>query len=123
MSSLNGSDRRLRFWPLLLPGAYLVHLAEEIWGGPGFVNWAARYLSAGFTERQFLFINATAWPAMLIATLAGIYRPSLRWVIITVAVILLINGVLHIGSTIVTTSYSPGVLSGTLVYLPLGLLR
>ena len=118
----HGSGGWARFWPLLLPGAYLVHLAEEIWGGHGFVRWAAAHLSAAFSQPDFLLINATAWPLMFVASLAAVLRPALRWAILTVAAILLINGTLHLGATMVTGTYSPGLVSGVLLYLPLGVL-
>lgn len=109
-----------RLWPLLLPGAYLLHLAEEVWGGPGFVAWASRHLSPGFTASRFLAINALAWPAMLAATLVAIRGPGQRWIVVSLATVLLLNGALHLGSTLAFGTYSPGTVSGVLVYLPLG---
>jgi hypothetical protein len=88
-------------------------------GWAGFVDWASRHLSSSFTGRRFIVINAIAWPAMLATSLATIYIPAVRWLVVTLAVILLVNGVLHLGSTFITNSYSPGVISGVLVYLPL----
>lgn len=111
-----------RLWPLLFPVAYGLHLAEEAWGGPGFVAWAGRHLSEGFTRERFLLINAVAWPAMLAASLAAVFRPSMRWTPVTLAVIVLVNGVLHVASSLATTTYSPGVVTGVLLYLPLGIL-
>lgn len=107
-----------RLWPLLLPAAYGLHLAEE-WLG-GFPGWASEHLAPGLTDQRFIVINAVAWPAMLVASIAAIRAPSLRWLIAGLSTILLVNGVLHLGSSAVTGTYAPGVITGTLIYIPLG---
>ena len=37
----NRDDRNGRYWPLLFPLTYLIHIAEEYWAGPGFPEWSA----------------------------------------------------------------------------------
>lgn len=46
----------------------------------------------------------------------------MRWPVLVVAAVLTLNGALHLLGSLATSSYSPGVVSGTLVYLPLGLI-
>jgi uncharacterized membrane protein (DUF2068 family) len=99
----------------------LIHLAEEQWGGPGFAAWASRALSAPLTESRFLVINGVAWPIVLIVCCAAVIRPAARWPVLVVAAVLTLNGVLHILGSLGTWSYSPGFISGALVYLPLGI--
>ena len=110
-----------RLWPLLLPLSYLIHLAEEQWGGGGFAAWASSALSAPLTESRFLVINAVAWPLVLVVCGIAIIRPALSWPVLVVAALLTLNGALHVLGSLVTSSYSPGAVSGGLVYLPLGL--
>lgn len=55
-----------RLWPLLLPLGYLLHLAEEQWGGVGLAAWASGALSAPLTDARFLVINGVAWPIVLV---------------------------------------------------------
>jgi hypothetical protein len=109
-----------RFWPLLLSLSYLLHLAEELWGGAGFAGWASSALSAPLTESRFVAINSVAWPIVIVICLAAVIRPTLQWPVLVVAALLTFNGVLHILGSLGTWSYSPGVVSGTLIYLPLG---
>ena len=116
-----GAERVVgRYWPLLLPGAYALHLAEEAWGGPGFVRWAVEHLSPDFTTTRFLLVNVVAWPAMLVASLVASLVPAVRWLVAALAAILLVNAALHLGATIVTRAYVPGLISAVLVYVPVG---
>lgn len=115
-----GHSGARRFWPLLLPAAYLVHLLEELRTASGFTTWAARYLSAAFTPWRFWIINGIGWPAMLAGCLAASLAPGLRWLAATSATILAVNGLLHLLATATTGAWSPGVLTGTFFYLPLG---
>lgn len=45
------------WWPLLLPGAYLLHLGEEWWGGEGFALWMARAYGREVSTTRFLVLN------------------------------------------------------------------
>lgn len=108
------------WWPLLLPAAYLLHLAEEVWGGRGLVPWAVQHLSPSFTFERFLTINAVGLPALLVAMLAAIRVQAARWFIAAVATLLLLNGLVHAAASLVTGTYAPGAVTGLLLYVPLG---
>lgn len=110
-----------RLWPLLLPLSYLLHLVEEEWGGGGLAAWASSALSAPLTESRFLVINAVAWPLVLVVCTVAVIKPAWSWPVLVVAALLTLNGALHILGSVATTAYSPGTVSGGLVYLPLGL--
>jgi len=113
-----GAMRATRDWPLLLPVAYLLHLTEEAAGG--FVGWAAAHLSPGFTHERFVAINAVAVPLAFAAALASMFIPAARWLAVTLAVLFLLNGLIHLGSSLATGGYAPGVVTGVVLYLPLG---
>jgi hypothetical protein len=110
-----------RLWPLLLPLAYLVHLAEEQWTGGGFPAWVSSTVGAPLTEARFVVINAVAWPLALGVCAAAVAWPKLCWPVLAVAAVLALNGAVHLLGSLATASDSPGVVSGVLVYLPLGL--
>lgn len=114
------SNRRL--WPLLLPLAYLAHLAEEWWGGEGFPLWASRFSGRTLTDERFLLINGVAWPLMLAGCLLAVQFPSLLWLAVSFATLLLVNGGLHLLGSVASGSYSPGTVTGVLLYLPLGII-
>lgn len=96
-----------------------MHLLEEIWAGQGFVSWASHHLSSTFTLGRFISINAITWPAMLVASFVAI-RAKNDWLVASMAGIVLLNGVLHLASTAATGTYSPGTISGVVLYIPLG---
>jgi Protein of unknown function with HXXEE motif len=105
-------------WPLLFPVTYLVHFAEETWGG--FVPWSARYLGFHLTVERFLGLNAVAWVGMLILGIAASLGEKTRWLVVPLATAVLLNGVAHLGASLATGIYSPGVISGVVLWVPLG---
>ncbi len=111
---------RARWWPLLLPLAYLLHLAEEWWGGVGFVVWTARALGREVSAARFLALNGVVWPLFAALTLVAIRRPALTWFLTTFSTVVFINGILHALGSLASGSYSPGLFTGLLLYLPIG---
>ena len=111
---------RRRWWPLLLPAAYLCHLVEEWLGGDGFVLWTARALGRQVSATRFLVLNGIVWPAFAALTVAAIRKPALAWFLTTFSTVVMINGVLHTLGSLASVSYSPGLITGVFLYLPIG---
>ncbi len=112
----------LRTLAMLLPVAFGIHVIEE---APGFVQWFNSLVSPGISQRLFLRVNATAFAVTLV--LGGLVAVSRQAAIAALAVawvgfLLLANGVFHLVGTLVHWRYSPGVVTGTLIYLPLSFL-
>lgn len=106
-------------WLWLFPAAYLVHLAEEFWAPPTFYGWASRLAGIDFTARLFLLANAVFF-TLLVFALTRVRRGAWpAWVVIALGTVIGINALLHLAGTLLTRSYSPGLCSGLLVYLPL----
>jgi hypothetical protein len=110
----------LLLW-LFVP-AYLVHLAEEYWAGPGLPAWFARILGRELPEAAFVAINGAAFVLLIAAVRAAARREAAGWIAVAVATVVSLNAVLHLLGALATASYSPGMISGVVVYLPLGLL-
>lgn len=109
------------WWLLLLPLSYLLHLAEEWWGGEGFAVWTARALGAPVSTTRFLVLNSIVWPLFALLTTAAILRPRLAWFPVTFATVVVVNAGLHVLGALATSSYSPGLITGILLYLPVGI--
>lgn len=107
-------------WPLLFPLTYLIHIAEEYFAAEGFPEWSARYLNFRLTPERFLELNGIAWIAVCMASLIVLWRASARWVLVPLATVTAINGCAHAVASIATMSYSPGVISGVMLWIPLG---
>ena len=111
----NASSTR-PWWLLGLPLAFLAHIAEEWWGGEGFVSWILRASGQKVSPTRFLVVNGIAWPLALGLTLGAILRPKLAWFPVTLATVLLINAAFHLLGTLYTGVYSPGLLTALLFY-------
>jgi hypothetical protein len=112
---------RSPWWLLLLPLSFLLHITEEWFAGPGFPAWTAKLAGSGIPPGRFIAINAIAWPASAILTILGIALPELRWFPAALATMVSLNAVLHAIGTLATVSYSPGLFTGLLLFLPIGL--
>jgi uncharacterized protein with HXXEE motif len=100
--------------------AYAAHLIEEWFGG--FPEWLALITGAPLPRDAFVAINAVAMVMIILATRAALRRDSLGWLAIAIAALLFANGLLHLLGSIMTGAYSPGVVTGVVLYVPLGLL-
>ena len=109
-----------RWWSLLLPASYLLHLFEEWFCSEGFAAWTERAVGQPVSTTRFLVLNGVVWPLFAVLTLAAIKRPSLSWFLTTFGTIVVINALLHGLGTLASSSYSPGLVTGLLLYLPLG---
>ena len=115
-------DRALanRWWPLLLPASYLLHLFEEWFGGEGFAAWTERALGQPVSTTRFLVLNAIVWPLFAALTLVAVKRPAASWFLTSFGTLVVINALLHALGALASSSYSPGLVTGLLLYLPIG---
>lgn len=107
-------------WVWLFPITYLIHLGEEYFGGEGFAAWINRVAGANFSVRDFLVLNAIGLMFMSVGVVL-IRKNSWRWLLVGLSGVVAINGLLHFFGSLLTRSYSPGLISGVLCWLPLGL--
>jgi hypothetical protein len=97
-----------------------LHIFEEfVWPG-GFHRWYQKHrANAKSVNRRFLvMINAGLLISLFEAALAG-RSPVGVPLLLTFSAILFSNGCWHLWASYKSHSYSPGVISGTLFYLPL----
>jgi hypothetical protein len=109
-------------WVWLYPATYAIHILEELWGGEGFTAWLARVVGVKLELRQFLLWNVLALLLMAVGVALTLRFRHLRWLLPAYAVAFLLNAVSHLGASFYTHSYSPGLISGLLLWPPLGAL-
>lgn len=108
--------------PFLFPLTHLVHMAEEYAAGEGFPQWLSSTFVAHFSERDFLALNSVAWVAMALGALLASRRPAVARVYLpALSALVVVNALAHVVGSAVTGRYSPGAVSGVLLWLPLGL--
>jgi hypothetical protein len=111
----------LMVWGLL--AAICAHEFEEfVWPG-GFRSWYIRYsphVERSMTKRFLLIVN-TAVPLAAAIAAAFFTAPWARFLWLVVASGIGINGAWHIQATVRGHRYSPGAVTGALLYLPLAM--
>ena len=118
MGSSGTSPAARRWWPLLLPLSYLLHVGEEWFGG--FDVWSERALGMPIGADRFILLNGIVWPLVAILTVVAVRRPSWSWLLTSIATVLVVNAAFHSLASIVTSTYSPGAITGLCLYLPVG---
>lgn len=105
-------------WAWLFPASYLVHIVEEYWGG--FPAWIARFWGVESSLSNFLSWNVGALVMMAVGVVLVLKTKSYRWLLVSYGAVVLINGLAHSIASVLTKSYSPGLVSGLLLFVPLG---
>ena len=112
----------LRTLALLAPVLFILHVVEE---APAFVAWFNGLVPRGITQELFLAVNTGALLITLALVLLVVTSPGAAsglalaaWV----GFLMLANGAFHLVATAAHERYAPGVVTGSLLYLPYGVL-
>ena len=105
----------------LIPITYLIHIAEEYWGGEGYPAYIYRLRGVYLPPSRFLVAQALGFVLVVLAVILArhFHFPTMMLVILCTTV--MGNAVTHIYSALTTLSYNPGLLSSVLIWLPLGI--
>ena len=109
----------LPWLPLL---AAVLHITEEFVYPGGFPAWYRRYREnpARITPRFLIIVNSVLFIACLnIVQLGQTVPGAVAW--LAVSTLLGSNGIWHLGASIKSHSYSPGMITGVALYLPMAI--
>lgn len=109
-------------WGWLFPATYALHILEEWRCGEGFTVWIARLTGVESAMGEFLLWNAVALLLMSASIALTIRFKSFGWLLLAYGTAFLLNALSHLIASLYTTSYSPGLVSSVLLWLPLGAL-
>lgn len=112
----------LRRLALASPFVFIIHVLEE---APGFVAWFNSLVPRGITQGLFLTVNAVALTITVFVALLVAAAPSAESGLVLAAwvgFLMLANGLLHLIGTLAHARYCPGVVTGTVLYLPFSIL-
>lgn len=104
----------------MFPTTYLLHATEEYCCGETFPVWISRLWGVDFTAAAFLWCNGIAMAAMVLAAWLAGRRTALRWLVVTLGTVVTVNSAAHAIGSLATWSYSPGLVTGLVLWLPLG---
>jgi dolichyl-phosphate-mannose--protein O-mannosyl transferase len=121
---LKRHDRPMEFVDLcswLFPLTYLIHVAEEYWGGEGYPAYMLRVRGVHLSSTRFLVAQALGTVLMAAAVILSRRFNFPHMMVIIMASIVLVNGLTHTATSISNGSYDPGVFSSALMWIPLGI--
>jgi Protein of unknown function with HXXEE motif len=107
----------------LFPPTYLLHIGEEYLMCGGFPAWVADVLGIAFTNAEFVAWNALGMLLICVAAWLVSRHAHLRFIEIALAMVVLGNVAAHVLGSLVTWTYSPGLVTGVVVWTPLGWIR
>jgi hypothetical protein len=119
--SSNFPDTTITIWSWLFPVTYLIHIAEEYWGGGGYSAYLLRLRGVHLSPARFLLVQSIG----VILVVAGIMLarrfnfPHMMLVIL--GAVVLVNGLTHTLTSIRYLTYGPGLITSILIWMPLGL--
>ncbi len=115
------SENLISLFSWLIPVTYLIHIAEEYWGGEGYSAYIYRLRGVELSPTRFLVAQAIGFGLVVVGiVLARRFNfPGMMLVILTMTV--LGNALTHTCHAIVAQSYNPGLLSSVLIWLPIGI--
>jgi len=109
------------FWSWIFPVTYVIHIAEEYWGGEGYSSYLLRLRGITLSPTRFLMSQAVAFALMIIGIILAKYLKFPNQMIVVLGSVVFINGVTHCVQTVGHGEYVPGLFTAILVWIPLGI--
>ena len=100
--------------------AFGAHILEEWWGG--FPEWLALVAGNPLPRPAFVLFNTGGMLIAATAAHAATRSEARGWAAVALATALMSNGILHALGSVATGTYSPGLLTAMILYVPLSLL-
>jgi len=106
----------------LFPATYLIHITEDYWAGVALSTSPVKIRGANLTPTEFLIVNGFAWILLVLGTILAQRLKFRPWLLISLATAVIVNSIFHLRGAIRISAYNPGLISGVLVWIPLGLI-
>jgi hypothetical protein len=109
-------------WLALFPITFILHFAEEYWGGGGYIAYLYRLRGIRLSKQKFLSAQAFGF--------VWFSSPLVWWAIASFPFVLVLlvsgfmfcNGITHTATAIWDRHYGPGLLASIFLWIPLGAL-
>lgn len=105
----------------ILPIVYIFHLIEEYFGGEGLPLWLSEFIKAEISNLVFIIINSIALTIVVVFAFIYSFIKQINVLFLALITLFFVNGLLHLFLSIYTFSYSPGTITGVILYLPMGI--
>jgi hypothetical protein len=114
-------DRTTIFWSWLFPLSYLIHLAEEYWGGEGYPAYIFRLRGVQMSTGRFLMAQSVGLVLVTIGVILARRLKFLPMMLVILGTIVAVNSLTHIVTALSILEYGPGLVSSIFVWGPLGI--
>jgi len=105
----------------LLPLAFIFHLLEEYFADPGLAAWISDFFDTDLSINDFIFINAIAFGILFLFAITYTFWNANNMILLAIGTLFFVNGIIHLLASLYTLSYVPGIVTGLVIYIPLGL--
>jgi uncharacterized protein with HXXEE motif len=105
----------------VFPLTYLIHIAEEYWGGEGYPAYILRLRGVHLSTTRFLAAQSVGFVLVTIGVLLARKLHFPQMMLIVMGTIVLVNGLTHTVTALTSRTYGPGLVSSILIWMPLGL--
>jgi hypothetical protein len=108
-------------WSWLFPLTYIIHIGEEFYGGEGYPAYLKRLRGVEMSPTKFLVGQAIGLALIVVGILIARRLSFPRQLLVILGTVVLINGLSHLVTSSYYREYGPGLISGVLIWIPLGL--
>jgi hypothetical protein len=123
--AITESQTRWQFYdPALLglfPLTYVLHLAEEWFASAPIVHWMAR-ANRPLDDAAFVIANGTGLVLMITGVWLATRAARFHWIVPALATAVLLNTTGHLFGSFSISSYSAGLVTAIILWIPLGML-
>lgn len=108
-------------WSWLFPLTYLMHVAEEYWGGGGYSAYLLQLRGVHLSPTRFLVAQSIGVVLMIMGIMLARRLRFLNMMLVILGSLVLANGLTHTITSIGHWGYGPGLINSILIWIPLGL--
>ena len=115
-------DLTITIWSWLFPATYLIHIAEEYWGGEGYSAYLLRLRGVHLSPTRFLVVQSLGVVLMVAGVILARRFGFRQMMLVIFGAIVLVNGLTHTVTSVRHGGYGPGLVSSLVIWIPLGLI-
>src|SRR6266498_989036 len=111
----------INYWLWVFPITYLIHIAEEYWGGEGYPAYILRLRGVHMSTTRFLVAQSLGVVLITIGVILARRFKFPQMMLIILGAIVLVNGITHSVTALSIRRYGPGLWSSIFIWIPLGI--
>jgi hypothetical protein len=115
------STAAITLWLWVFPVTYLIHIAEEYWGGEGYPAYILRLRGVHMSTTRFLVAQGVGAVLVTLGVILARRFNFPQMMLVILGTIVLVNGITHTVTALSIMSYGPGLWSSIFVWMPLGI--